>query len=424
MSLLECRPASHANGSRLASRAVHIALLASWIALVVWKVQVFLSEPTGTEVRFVSQMVMPRITVCSYFGVRMKTSYATPAVDRVPPSVSENDTLISALGKESSTILGMLPEAREKTDYRADPLHLNYTSRYGLWTSHFNFLNGGACGTLEPSGVSPVILLHRVLFKRSFGDSMYRLHVHRLADFWGAEDIELVSLAGAEMKSVDILGVSPEQEFVIDVEREIIPNLRRRPCAEDPAYSRSTCWRNCFFDSLNCSMVNDPTGKSDGKPACRAGILLWYIKTYRVFAGEKEYDIGYSGSKQQCSCPRPCVLDRYVILPRASPDYSTREVIHLPLSFKPVVRVLETSVTYDIVDLLAETGGFLGLLLGYSVLSMFDDVKTLASRAQRRFIGPITPTDVDEPLDPDMTEKKSAGRSIRVKSIMQCSALG
>ena len=49
-----------------------------------------------------------------------------------------------------------------------------------------------------------------------------------------------------------------------------------------------------------------------------------------------------------------------------------------------MLRVIETSVTYDSVDLLSDIGGFLGLLLGYSILSAFNGIKAFLTQVLRK----------------------------------------
>ena len=374
---------------QLASRAVHIALFASWIALVVWKVQVFLSEPTGTEVRFESQFDMPHLTLCSYYGLDNNT--------RTIIKYGTNDQQLQYLGNLTLQDLfrrgfwselgceGLYPESC-----------LTRRTEQGQWTGRLNIVRGGFCTTLDPIQTYFELELPRAfsfseLLTSSWSFKAYTIHIHRLNDFWGAEDIDIAPLKNAEMASIDILNSVCRWEFVIDVERRIMPNLRRRPCAEDPSYSRSTCWRNCFLNSLNCSMVNDPTNASNVKPPCRAMDIDKYQGAYKSFSNRWNEEGTFSGEKYSCFCPRPCEQDRYSIHSRPSLLCSGQTTTFIPISFKPVARLFKASVTYDIIDLLADMGGFLGLFLGYSIFSVFDEFKSLFTRILQRFRGTATP---------------------------------
>ena len=84
-------------------------------------------------------------------------------------------------------------------------------------------------------------------------------------------------------------------------------------------------------------------------------------------------------------------MDRYNIFSRPYVLESSYTIRYIPLSFSPMVHILETKVTYGITSLLADMGGFLGLLLGYSILSVFDDVKIFATKGiMSRFTSAIT----------------------------------
>ena len=290
----------------------------------------------------------------------------------------------------------MMPYLKGKDD----PSRETYSDHSGNWTTSTDYAYGGLCSTLEVTGQNPFLQLARwrsfelsepdcydggIMCTDTVLGTSYIVHIHRhQEDFWGAKDEDLTPISDAEMATFEILDSTTQQELVISVEREIMPNMRRRPCVEDPSYSRSMCWRKCFFDSLNCSIFQEGDGKND-KPRCKAIDIKWYQTAFRDFTvvptDEIDKQMQY---KYPCSCPRPCLMDRFNLYIRPSNIKSGIHYILLGLSFAPVMRIIETTVTYDIIDLMADIGGFLGLFVGYSILSVFDDIKALAMQFLRK----------------------------------------
>ena len=388
--------------SRLTSRAVQLSLLGSWVALVVWKVMTYLEEPTGSETRFVDHFRSPLVTVCPYHGLSQHArdviyDYSYPEQVRY----FGNGSLQKMFSREGLSLLDMMPYLRNTSQYKADPRRDNYTERDGNWTTKFNYAEGGLCGTFEVTGNFPSMAMAR---RKDFHESKeglvdnfvkdkverrntkphiaYLLYIHRLADFWGARDIEHTPLSDAEMVTFNVLDTTDFQEIVIVAEREIMPNMRRRPCVEDPSYSRSTCWRDCFFEKLNCSVLEDKYVKDEGKPPCNAADIIWYYRAYTDFAYTTDTEGEFLNFTYPCmhACPHPCILDRYSVSVRPSYVQSDKDYILFQLSLKPVMRTVETKITYGLVDLMADMGGFLGLFLGYSILSVFDDFKSFTAR--------------------------------------------
>ena len=198
----------------------------------------------------------------------------------------------------------------------------------------------------------------------------YRIHIHCHNDFWGAEDRHLTeNLSDAEMVTFELMNTFNYQEIVIHVDREILPNLRREPCEEDPTYSPRSCWLRCFLQQFNCSMYG-----GDGKPICSASDMsILHAQMYDAFVAEAR-----TSPIPPCLCQRPCVREHYSLFVRPAVTYGPSEMFTVPVRFRPVRRTIETFVIYRLTDLLADMGGYLGLLLGYSLLSIFDDLKTAA----------------------------------------------
>ncbi|KAF0296024.1 hypothetical protein FJT64_006487 [Amphibalanus amphitrite] len=100
----------------------------------------------------------------------------------------------------------------------------------------------------------------------------------------------------------------------------------------------------------------------------------------RNFTGE---DFDRRQEQMDEACPTSCVQDGFRIFVRPGVFESDAEKLTLTMTFEKVRRVMETSVTYSAPDLLADMGGYIGLLLGWSLLSLFSGAKELAGRACR-----------------------------------------
>ena len=155
----------------------------------------------------------------------------------------------------------------------------------------------------------------------------YILYVHKLNDFWGGSDKHFTTPNDSEMVESWIPFDMSEQELVINIERDVMPNLRRQPCEEDPNYSRSTCWRDCFLDWLNCSLLE--SGNTTGKPTCTAADFWGFVGTYASYT----HDNGELASR--CSCRRPCTIDRYSLSVRPGLHTSDYHSITLQVNFHP-----------------------------------------------------------------------------------------
>ena len=118
----------------------------------------------------------------------------------------------------------------------------------------------------------------------------------------------------------------------------------------------------------------------------------------------------------QCSCPRPCSLYRYKLSIQPNTQVrSDAENIHLKVSLSLLLRTTETSITYDVIDLLADIGGFVGLLLGYSLYSVFEDVKNLVTKLFKRRAASATVGPLEEVQQPQDSNGKSRRKKRQVK---------
>ncbi|KAF0293087.1 hypothetical protein FJT64_008987 [Amphibalanus amphitrite] len=102
------------------------------------------------------------------------------------------------------------------------------------------------------------------------------------------------------------------------------------------------------------------------KPRCLAADGLWIDELQPLSKFVEAVD-----GLDACQCPKECVTDEIHI--SMAPDYYVEEfdnITSVTLEPSSTMNILETYVTYTFSDLMADTGGFLGLLLGSSLLSV------------------------------------------------------
>ena len=329
----------------------------------------FISEPTTSDTYCEDDFHRPYVTICRYYPIR---SYEI--------NITNYPTLLNVFKYGSYSLPDML-QHHNYHKFKKDPnRESHYTSSYGNWTEKINYARGGLCSTLDTTKNRALLTMKYIESTAitSFDNDTYYfqkwtpdyvLYVHKLDDFWGGLDQYFTTSSDSEMSTI---WVSTGQKLVINSERDIMPNLRRQPCEEDPNYSRSTCWRDCFLDTLNCTLLEGDN--TNGKPICTPADYDWFSRGSLAVADDPPDEPAY-----RCSCRRACARERYSISFQPTVDGSY-EWLQYELSFSGVRRTTRTYVTYDIIDLMADIGGFIGLLLGYSLYSVFDDLKALVTR--------------------------------------------
>ncbi|KAF0298233.1 hypothetical protein FJT64_004484 [Amphibalanus amphitrite] len=180
--------------AQVLERTVRMALLCSWIGFVVWKVTVLLSEPTGSVTRWDDDFEHPVITVCPYYVFnREARDVLHCGSEEEKELLFGNDTLLALFKREGLTLEKLLHTYPDEYLFKASP---QFVEEYdGVWKSVIDYAR--------------------------------------------------------EMTTFNLMTTFTNQELVINVDREVMPNLRRQPCEEDPAYSRRSCWKRCFMDYLS-----------------------------------------------------------------------------------------------------------------------------------------------------------------------------
>lgn len=332
--------------------AIVVVLFVTWGTMTGLKVKLFLSEPTATRTIWERSPFIPDFSVCS--NSRYDAAQDWP-----------QDWSLKRLYREMGPQPEQLVYGLERQDegdvlLQTEPSNHNVTFRASI-----DYVFGGLCATAR---VPPGLKFFEVGLIPADTVSFY---FHGRSTFWGSylfnEHYQQVLAAdsGVLMKTT--------------VSREVRPNLRRRPCEPDPEYDQRACLFSCFLDRLSCSMADSAPA---GRPACTAADDEWYYwewGAYRTFM-----TVAFPGPDGAPGCPRcpePCVLEYYAVsvAPHSQiPANATFRDVYL-LDDK-LMQTLETYVTYSESDLLADIGGYLGLFLGYSLLTFFESLPAILAR--------------------------------------------
>ncbi|CAG0890777.1 unnamed protein product [Darwinula stevensoni] len=126
---------------------------------------------------------------------------------------------------------------------------------------------------------------------------------------------------------------------------------------------------NCLLSSLKSSCVG-PWLNASKKPLCRKA------EEYTRFIQEYEDLIGTTNaSRCNLRCPRRCQSVRFRPILETNNIGNSENMPSAWINFyfpSMEVEVLEEQWSYDILEMLGELGGSLGIMLGFSLLSIYD----------------------------------------------------
>ena len=147
-------------------------------------------------------------------------------------------------------------------------------------------------------------------------------------------------------------------------------NLEKRPCEENPSYSFATCTKEKLSQKIGCRLPWDRWSNQDRK-VCESErefklFEQMYIKLYLSESDEIEEIVG---------CKKPCHYNEFKFV------YSSPEVapsLENTVAFWAATRktqVEEEVLLYPFDSFVAEFGGALGLFLGFSFMTIWQEIK-------------------------------------------------
>ena len=349
------------DGDAAISHLVVLALTVAWLSLTGLQVVKYLSEPTATKIFWETTNYLPPFTICTAIRTRFTLDVGNDP-DR------ENDTLLQ-LFQDLALSPEDIVDLKTHEDNSSGFVSCNDDGCIDFKTS-VDYSLGGTCLTTKATtkGDSGFFLKSNPSYEYGIENPItYELVFHGRPDFFG--DLYL------EDPDYFLTATQQGVKITVTTDRRIEENLRRNPCTDDPNYSKRLCEVQCYFDWLNCSMHGDD---DTNKPRCMASDAEWYEEAEPFSAFYDAPD-----GAEACTCPKPCVTDFISI--SVEPDfiqtsskkkYSSQFVKDESCGHDVLVtpartmKILKTYLAYTFSDLMADTGGFLGLFLGSSILSV------------------------------------------------------
>ena len=322
-----------------------LALTIAWLSLTGLKIVEYLSEPTATKISWERGSYLPPFTICP--------TVRTTSLEEGNDPDRENDTLLKLFRDLSLRPEDMLQSVFDNSS------EFTLCRNFGCvdFKTSVDYLEGGTCLTSKAADILSfdLTLMTNPLYENPYTDNpiAYDFVFHGHPEFIG--DVYLQDptyYLSAAQRGIHV---------TVTIDRQIEVNLRRDPCTDDPTYSKRLCERQCFFDWLKCSMHGDD---DTNKPRCMASDADWYKR-----AGPLDTFFDAPDGVGACPCPKPCVSDVISITVQSDPRHDDT-FISVHMTPARMTKVLKTYVTYTFSDLMADTGGFLGLFLGWSLLSV------------------------------------------------------
>ncbi|KAF0293707.1 Acid-sensing ion channel 4 [Amphibalanus amphitrite] len=361
----------------------------------------FLAEPVSShrDTVFMDQLPTPAITLCNpnlsgYILDRLIFKSNKYLYD-LPWDEEGNETIpylldVAAVGAK---------EALENCRLRGRPC-----STVGAWSRRLHS-SVGDCFTFTPNTSEPIqvgdgyevtfILPHEVY--RTSVETLYVLRGNsflevrhdrsnvRLSVFVHPPDEPFSSLPWIQPQ--EPLYVRPGGQAEVRVTLEDIERVSQRhlPCESRPGYSSARCSLLCHAEAasaatgLDCRVTDMPT------TAALCGNFANYSAVQRAFTTAAGAQAAMGECRQRC--PRPCRQRRYLAALGSSLGQDETRLRQFSMRIyyggEPV-QLYRELWSYGASALVGEAGGVLGLMLGLSVLSVFEAVSQLVESIVQR----------------------------------------
>ena len=207
------------------------------------------------------------------------------------------------------------------------------------------------------------------MIKEIFGDAYgnngyddYDIFLHEKGQFWPRTDM----MSFGQPDSIQ-LESGKELQIVFSIKEMTTFNSKENPCIENDHYSFRECLRDFAVRKSNCS-ISIMKGGQD-KVGCSVEAFENY---FSLLTKLKTDQIGKI--KEESGCYTKCKVRIYSFNMKENviTNYTKwiSEVFIQPKS--SVVEYLEEYYNFDFQDLISSIGGYVGLFLGWSVLSLVE----------------------------------------------------
>ena len=119
---------------------------------------------------------------------------------------------------------------------------------------------------------------------------------------------------------------------------------------------------------MHCDLHGNLTSE---KPTCLDKDYVHYHQFSATFFFQLKTEIKGILPIEKCGCPQPCIQDSISYSYITDTVKSNDTTLQMRITVNRVRQTTVMVLTYELEDLLADAGGYLGLLLGASLLSVF-----------------------------------------------------
>ena len=243
-----------------------------------------------------------------------------------------------------------------------------------IWSSDFYDLRtfeNGLCHTYNPPEKSPSDFLSRLYLMLEPGWENYYnswdVFIHEKGQFWPRPG--LISFGQSE-----VVTVTSREELEITFAVRELENIKRpgRDCVveeeeeEEEEHSLTLCLKNYIRSQLSCEIH---WFQAEADSQCSPDSLQRY---FHFLINLKQAPI--SEIVAQSGCKPRCKMTQYSLHTRRKRiDWAANWTASVFLQPRSAVVELSTEYySYDLTELIGDVGGYLGLFLGWSVLTLLD----------------------------------------------------
>ena len=146
-------------------------------------------------------------------------------------------------------------------------------------------------------------------------------------------------------------------------------NLEKRPCEEDPSYNFTVCIKENLSKKVGCRLPWDKWSQQD-RSVCKEE------KQFQQFEDIYKGLSQANGDKivQVTGCKKPCQYKEYKFVESSPKVISSRSVLGF-WAASHTTQVEEEVLLYPFTSLVAEFGGSLGLFLGFSFMTIWQEIR-------------------------------------------------
>ena len=149
-------------------------------------------------------------------------------------------------------------------------------------------------------------------------------------------------------------------------------NIDRSPCEEDPTYSFMTCTKEKLSQKIGCRLPWDRWSQQDRKVCKSENEFEQFEQIYREL-----YNAESDGIENMTDCKTPCTYNEFKFL-FSSPEIMTSPPFASLHGFSVASRktqMEEEVLLYPFTSFVAEFGGALGLFLGFSFMTILQEIR-------------------------------------------------